>query len=385
MKTIKQVDFKGKKVFIRVDFNVPVKDGKVSDNTRILAHLQTINFILNQSPKAVILASHLGRPKGERKPELSLKVVVGEVENALNRKVIFLDDCIGEEIKKKIENSNGDVFLLENLRFHKGEEKNDENFARELSSLADVFVQDAFAVVHRAHASTVGITKLLPSYAGFLIEKEVQYLSNLLENPQRPFVAVLGGAKVSTKISVIENLLKKVDKLLIGGAMSYTILKAKGIQIGSSLYEEGFVEKAKEFLKEEKLILPCDHLVSKSLKNPVETKTVKEIPDGFYGVDIGDETIKLYHEKIKNAKTIFWNGPLGIFEVPEFSKGTVAIAKSIAERTSEGAVSVAGGGDSVSAIKKGGFFDKFSHISTGGGASLEFVEGKILPGIEVLK
>jgi len=385
MRTIKQADLRDKKVFIRVDFNVPVKDGKVSDNTRILAHLQTINFILNQSPRAVILASHLGRPKGERKLELSLKVVVGEVENALNRKVIFLDDCIGEEIKKKIENSNGDVFLLENLRFHKGEEKNDENFARELSSLADVFVQDAFAVVHRAHASTVGITKFLPSYAGFLIEKEVQYLSNLLENPQRPFVAVLGGAKVSTKISVIENLLKKVDKLLIGGAMSYTILKAKGIQIGSSLYEEEFVEKAKDLLKEEKLILPCDHLVSKSPEKPIETKIVKEIPDGFYGVDIGDETIKLYADEIRNAKTIFWNGPLGIFEVPEFSKGTVAMAKSIAERTSEGAVSVAGGGDSVSAIKKAGVFDKFSHISTGGGASLEFVEGKKLPGIEVLK
>ncbi|MCD6413421.1 MAG: phosphoglycerate kinase [Elusimicrobia bacterium] len=385
MKTIKDIDFKGKKVFIRVDFNVPVKDGKVSDNTRILAPLQTINFILNQSPKAVILASHLGRPKGEKKPELSLEIVAGELEKSLNRKVIFLDDCIGEKVKKNIETSNGDVFLLENLRFHKEEEKNDENFAKELASLADVFVQDAFAVVHRAHASTVGITKFLPSYAGFLIEKEVQYFSNLLENPQRPFVAVLGGAKVSTKISVIENLLKKVDKLLIGGAMSYTILKAKEIQIGSSLYEEEFVEKAKKLLKEEKLILPCDHLVSKSPQNPVEIKTVREIPDGFYGVDIADETIKLYADEIKKAKTIFWNGPLGIFEVAEFSKGTIAMAERIAERTSEGAVSVAGGGDSVSAIKKAGVFDKFSHISTGGGASLEFIEGKTLPGIAALE
>jgi len=387
MKTVKEIDFSGKKVLIRVDFNVPVRDGKVADDTRIAAHMPTIKYVLDHGAAGVILISHLGRPKGEVKPEFSLKVVCGELEKNLGKNVKFLNDCVGDEVKASASSlKGGEVMLLENLRFHREEKKNNEGFAKELASLANVFVQDAFAVSHRAHASTVGLPKQLPSAAGFLIEKEVKFLSDLLTNPARPFVAVLGGAKISTKIDALTNLLPKVDSLLVGGAMSYTFLKARGEGIGSSLFEEEFVEKVKEIPGETgKLQLPADHLISKSVEKAVDSTISSEIPDGFYGVDIGSETIAHYGEVLKGAKTIFWNGPMGIFEVESFSNGTKEMAKIIAGATRAGAVSVAGGGDSVSAIKEAGVAPDFSHISTGGGASLEFIEGRVLPGIEVLK
>jgi len=386
VKSILKADIKGKRVLVRVDFNVPIKEKKISDNTRILAHGETINYILEKGAKKVILISHLGRPKGKIKPEFSLKIVCGELKKILARDITFFNDCVGDEVKNGISKlQDNSVCLLENLRFHPEEEKNDESFSKELAELADLFVQDAFAVSHRAHASTVGVTKFLPSVAGFLLMKEVKYLSELLLNPVRPFVAVLGGAKVSTKISVMSKLLKKADILLVGGAMSYTFLKALGQNIGSSLYEEDFIGNAKETADVCKnLFLPEDHVISKSPEKPDGERVVKSIPDGFFGVDIGPETVSKYSSIIKRAKTIFWNGPMGIFEVDDFSKGTQKIAEAIAEATTAGAISVAGGGDSVAAVKKAGVSGKFSHISTGGGASLEFVEGKTLPGIEAL-
>ncbi|MFH1352254.1 MAG: phosphoglycerate kinase [bacterium] len=387
MKTLEAIDLKSKRVLVRCDFNVPVKDGKILDNTRILAHIPTINYILEKGASRVILMSHLGRPKGVVNPDFSLKVVCEELRRHLKRNVRFFNDCTGENVREGISRlEEGAVALLENLRFHPEEKKNDAGFAREIASLGDVFIQDAFAVSHRAHASTVGIAGILPSAAGFLIMKEVKYLSELLKEPGHPFVAVLGGAKISTKISVITSLLGKVDTLLVGGAMSYTFLKARGEEIGNSMFEEGFLENAKGILADSKnLVLPVDHVISKSAKEAVEIRVSGLIPEGFYGVDIGSKTISNYTGIIKNAKTIFWNGPMGIFEVADFSKGTREIAKIIAETTRNGAVSVAGGGDSVSAIKKAGVANDFSHISTGGGASLEFVEGRILPGIQALK
>jgi len=388
MKTLKDMNLSGKKVLMRVDFNVPVKNGEVSDDTRLSAHVSTINSILEQGPKSLILISHLGRPKGAPNPEFSLKVVLPDLKKLLGKDVHFFEDCAGPGTKENLEKlPDGSISLLENLRFYSEEKNNDKAFARKLASYGDVFIQDAFAVSHRAHASTAGIPELLPSAAGFLIQKEVKYLSDLLKNPSKPFVAVLGGAKVSTKISVMKSLLSKVDYLLVGGAMSYTFIKARGESTGLSLVEDDFLEKAKEIEKSagEKLMLPVDHLISKSFETPLENSVSEKIPDGFYGVDIGPQTIQKYEEVLRNAKTIFWNGPMGVFEVNEFSAGTRKIARIIAEATKSGAVSVAGGGDSVSAIKKTGVASDFSHISTGGGASLEFVEGRQLPGIEALK
>ncbi|MFH1958108.1 MAG: phosphoglycerate kinase [bacterium] len=387
MKTLEEIDLKSKRVLVRCDFNVPVKEGKILDNTRILAHIPTINYILEKGASRVILMSHLGRPKGVVNPDFSLKVVCEELQRHLKRSVRFFNDCTGENVREGISRlEEGAVALLENLRFHPEEKKNDAGFAREIASLGDVFIQDAFAVSHRAHASTVGIAGILPSAAGFLIMKEVKYLSELLKEPGRPFVAVLGGAKITGKIQVITSLLGKVDKLLVGGAMSYTFLKARGEEIGNSMFEEEFLKNAKGILADSKnLVLPVDHVISKSAKEAVESRVSDRIPEGFYGVDIGSKTIANYAGIIKNAKTIFWNGPMGIFEVESFSKGTREIAKIIAETTRNGAVSVAGGGDSVSAIKKAGAANDFSHISTGGGASLEFVEGRVLPGIQALK
>jgi len=387
MKTLEEIDLKSKRVLVRCDFNVPVKDGKISDNTRILAHIPTINYILEKGAARVILMSHLGRPKGVANPDFSLKIVGEELQKLLKKDVHFYENCTGENVREGISQlEEGAVILLENLRFHPEEKTNDAGFAKEIAALGDVFIQDAFAVAHRAHASTVGIPRILPSAAGLLIMKEVKYLSELLRDPGHPFVAVLGGAKISTKISVITSLLGKVDKLLVGGAMSYTFLKARGEEIGNSMFEEKFLENAKGILTNAKnLVLPVDHVISKSVKDAVESRVSNMIPEEFYGVDIGSETISKYAEIIKNSKTIFWNGPMGIFEVADFSKGTREIAKIIAEATKKGAVSVAGGGDSVAAIKKAGAADGFSHISTGGGASLEFVEGHILPGIQALK
>ncbi|PKM99935.1 MAG: phosphoglycerate kinase [Elusimicrobia bacterium HGW-Elusimicrobia-2] len=388
MKTLRDMDLRDKKVLVRVDFNVPVKNGEVSDDTRLSAHVPTINSILEQRPRSIILMSHLGRPKGAPDPDFSLKVVLPRLEKLLAQKVYFFEDCVGDNTKEGLENlPQGSIALLENLRFHSEEKNNDANFAKQLASYGDVFIQDAFAVSHRAHASTAGIPALLPSAAGFLIQKEVKYLSELLKNPKKPFAAVLGGAKVSTKISVMKSLLSKVDYLLVGGAMSYTFLKARGENTGLSLVEDDFLEKAKEIAGAagEKLLLPSDHVISKSFKEALENSVSSAIPDGFYGVDIGPETVQKYSRILKKAKTIFWNGPMGVFEVKEFAEGTKKIAEIIAESTKAGSVSVAGGGDSVSAINKTGVADDFSHISTGGGASLEFVEGRMLPGIEALK
>jgi len=389
MKSIKEADVKGKKVLVRVDLNVPLKDGKITDNTRIVSALPTIKYLIENRAK-VILCSHLGRPKGEVKLELSLKPVYEEFKKLLpDVNIYFVDDCIGEKVKSKAsELKEGEILILENLRFHKEETKNDEDFAKELSSVADIFVSDAFGTVHRAHASTVGVTKFLPSYAGFLLEKEIEFLSKVTESPERPFIAIIGGAKISTKIGVIENLLKKVDKLLIGGAMAYTFLKKKGISVGKSLVEDEYLEIAGKILEKDsqKLILPVDHVIANDIENPtrIENTSDESIPDEFIGVDIGKNSIKKYGEILKEAKTVFWNGPLGIFEKEEFSKGTREIGKIVASLTEKGAISVVGGGDSVAAVKKEGLQDKITHISTGGGASLEFVEGKELPGIKSL-
>ncbi|RLD17615.1 MAG: phosphoglycerate kinase [Caldiserica bacterium] len=390
MRSIKDADVKGKRIFVRGDLNVPLKEGEVRDNTRIVALLPTIKYLVENGSK-VILASHLGRPKGKVVPELSLKPVYEELKKLLpSTNIYFVNDCVGEEVKNKVnELKEGEILLLENLRFHPEEEKNDENFAKELASLADIFVQDAFGTVHRAHASTVGIAKFLPSYAGFLLEKEVKFLSKVTENPEKPFIAIIGGAKISTKIGVIENLLKKVDKLLIGGAMAYTFLKKKGKNIGKSLCEDEYLEVAGKVLDnaEDKLLLPLDHIVTDNIDEPkrIENTPDENIPDDMIGVDIGTKTISEYAETIKEAKTVFWNGPLGVFEKDEFSKGTREIGKIVAELTEKGTVTVVGGGDSVAAVKKENLQDKISHISTGGGASLEFVEGKKLPGLEVLE
>lgn len=388
-KTVKDIDLKNKKVLVRCDFNVPMDENRnITDNRRIVAALPTIKYLLEQNCK-VVLCSHLGRPKGEFKPEFSLKPVAKELSKLLGQEVIMAKDVIGEDAKNKAENlKNGEVLLLENVRFHREETDNDPEFAKKLASFGEVFVNDAFGTAHRAHASTEGVTKYLPAVSGFLIEKELKFLGETLENPERPFVAILGGSKVSDKIGVIENLLEKVDTLIIGGGMAYTFFKAQGYSVGDSLCEEDkcdlaleIMEKAKE--KKVKFLLPIDNKIGKEFKPDTESKTVKstEIPDGWEGLDIGEETIKLYREELQNAKTIVWNGPLGVFEFDQFAVGTNEIAKALGDID---AIKIIGGGDSAAAVEKAGLADKMTHISTGGGASLEFLEGKKLPGIEAL-
>ena len=388
-KTVKDIDLKNKKVLVRCDFNVPIDENRnITDNRRIVAALPTIKYLLEQNCK-VVLCSHLGRPKGEFKPEFSLKPVAKELSKLLGQEVIMAEDVIGEDAKNKAENlKNGEVLLLENVRFHREETDNDPEFAKKLASFGEVFVNDAFGTAHRAHASTEGVTKYLPAVSGFLIEKELKFLGEALENPERPFVAILGGSKVSDKIGVIENLLEKVDTLIIGGGMAYTFFKAQGYSVGDSLCEEDkcdlaleIMEKAKE--KKVKFLLPIDNKIGKEFKPDTESKTVKstEIPDGWEGLDIGEETIKLYREELQNAKTIVWNGPLGVFEFDQFAVGTNEIAKALGDID---AIKIIGGGDSAAAVEKAGLADKMTHISTGGGASLEFLEGKKLPGIEAL-
>ena len=388
-KTVKDIDLKNKKVLVRCDFNVPMDENKnITDNRRIVAALPTIKYLLEQNCK-VVLCSHLGRPKGEFKPEYSLKPVAKELSKLLGQEVIMADDVIGEDAKNKAENlKNGEVLLLENVRFHREETDNNPEFAKELASFGEIFVNDAFGTAHRAHASTEGVTKYLPAVSGFLIEKELKFLGETLENPERPFVAILGGSKVSDKIGVIENLLEKVDTLIIGGGMAYTFFKAQGYSVGDSLCEEDkcelaleIMEKAKE--KGVKFLLPIDNKIGKEFKPDTESKNVKstEIPDGWEGLDIGEETIKLYKEELQNAKTIVWNGPLGVFEFDQFAVGTNEIAKALGDID---AIKIIGGGDSAAAVEKAGLADKMTHISTGGGASLEFLEGKKLPGIEAL-
>jgi phosphoglycerate kinase len=388
-KSIRDVDIKNKRLLIRVDFNVPQDDdGNITDDIRIRESTFTIDFALRQNSK-IILMSHLGRPNGKVTDEFRLTPIGKRLSELLGRPVKKLDDCIGPEVEKAVaEMADGDIILLENLRFYKEEEKNDPEFAKKLARLGDIFVNDAFGTSHRAHASTEGVTHYLPAVAGFLVEKEIEYFERINKNPDRPFVLILGGAKVSDKIPMIENMLKKVDTILIGGAMAYTFLKQEGVRIGSSLYEKDVAETAKTILEKAKLkgvelLLPVDHIVCDNIDTPnqIITTVDNDIEEGFIGVDIGPKTIALYTEKIKKAKTIVWNGPMGIFEKDGFGEGTKKIAESMAASS---AISVVGGGDSAAAAQKFGVQDRLSHISTGGGASLEYLEGKILPGIAAL-
>jgi phosphoglycerate kinase len=382
--SVRDLDLKGKCVFMRVDFNVPLsEDGQtITSDKRIRASLPTIRYVLDQGA-ALILASHLGRPKGKPNPAMSLKPVARRLEELLGRPVKMAPDCIGPEVEA-MKPAPGEVLLLENVRFHPEEEKNDPEFARKLALGADVFVQDAFGSAHRAHASTVGVAKVLPvAAAGLLMEKELEYLGKAITNPDRPCVALLGGAKVSDKIEVIQNLLRIVDRLLIGGAMAYTFFRAQGRPTGKSKVEEDKVDLAKEVLAQagDKLMLPVDHVVAPELVAGAPSEVVEAIPEDKLGVDIGPKTVAAYSEVIRSAKTIIWNGPMGVFEMPPWDAGTVALAKAVAE---SGAVSVVGGGDSEKAIKAAGVADKITHISTGGGASLEFLAGLELPGVAVL-
>ena len=389
-KTIEDIQVAGKKVLVRVDFNVPLtEDGKVADDKRIVAALPTIQYLLAHNAK-VILCSHLGRPKGQVNPKYSLAPVGEKLAELLpDTQIWFAEDTIGESAKAAIADmKEGEIVLLENTRFHKEEEKNDPEFAKALASLADIFVSDAFGTVHRAHASTVGVANYIPAVAGYLIGKELRIMGEALDNPVRPFVAILGGAKVADKIGVIKNLLTKCDSLIIGGGMAYTFFKAKGYEIGDSLLDADSIDLAKDLMKEAEergvnLLLPIDTVVAKEYAADAEHKTVPSdaIPEGWMGLDIGEKTIELFRETILKAKTVVWNGPMGVFEFPAFAVGTKAIAQACAD--CEG-TTIVGGGDSASAVKKLGYADKITHISTGGGASLEFLEGKVLPGVAVL-
>lgn len=391
-KTVKDIDLKGKKVLMRADFNVPLnEDGVITDDTRIQAALPTIKYILDQGA-SLILMSHLGRPKNEPDPKFSLLPVAKRLSEVLGTEVVFNDDgeIVGQVTKDAAAALKpGQILLLQNTRFRPEEKKNEPSFAKELASLGDVFVEDAFGSSHRAHASTAGVADYLPAVSGFLIQKELDFIGGALEDPKRPFVAILGGSKVSDKIGVINNLLEKVDSLIVGGGMAFTFLKAQGYEIGSSLLEEDKIDLAKELLakaeaKGVKLLLPIDVVVAPEFKADAPATNVKvdAIPSDQMGLDIGVETQKLFADTIKDAKTVIWNGPMGVFEFPEFAKGTVAVAKAMAESD---AVTIIGGGDSAAAVKQLGFEDGMSHISTGGGASLEFMEGKVLPGIDVLE
>ncbi|MCI1958958.1 MAG: phosphoglycerate kinase [Clostridia bacterium] len=387
-KTVDDINVKGKKVLVRCDFNVPIKDGKITDENRITAALPTIKKLISDGGK-VILCSHMGKPKGEVKPELSLAPVAKRLSELLGKDVVFAPDdtVVGENAKKAISQmKDGDVVLLENTRFRKEETKNEDNFSKELASLADIYVDDAFGTSHRAHCSTVGVTKFVKESAvGYLMEKEIDYLGNAVNNPVRPFAAILGGAKVADKINVIGNLIEKVDILIIGGGMAYTFVKAQGYEVGKSLLDEERIDFAKEMIKKAKekgvkLLLPVDTVIVKEFKNDTDFKTVpiSEIPADWEGVDIGEKTRQIFTEALKSAKTVVWNGPMGVFEFENFAKGTYAIAKTLSELD---ATTIIGGGDSAAAVNQLGFGKKMSHISTGGGASLEFLEGKELPGV----
>jgi len=389
-KSVRDIDLKGKRVIMRVDFNVPLdKEGNITDDTRITAALPTIQYVLEQGTKLVLM-SHLGRPKGQVKEEMRLTPVSQRLSELLGKEVIQCRDSIGEETKKIMTGmQTGDVALLENLRFHKEEEANDPEFAKALASFADIYVNDAFGTAHRAHASTEGIAHHLPAVAGFLMEKEINFLGKLLWGPEKPYIAVIGGAKVSSKIGVLEKLLEKVDVLIIGGAMCYTFLKAKGFQVGNSLVETEKVSLAFELIKKSddrgvKLMLPLDHLVAEKIEETAKTRTVdtNAMPANMIGVDIGPKTIRAYKKEIKGGKTVLWNGPMGVFEIDRFAKGTNQIAKALASCRG---TTVIGGGDSVAAVNKIGIADKMDHVSTGGGASLELLEGKELPGITALQ
>ncbi|MGM9928698.1 MAG: phosphoglycerate kinase [Lysinibacillus sp.] len=387
-KSIKDIDVKGKRVFCRVDFNVPMQDGVITDDTRVRAALPTIQYLMDQGAK-VILASHMGRPKGEVKEELRLTPVAKKLSELLGKEVAKADEAYGDAVKAQIEKMNdGDVLLLENVRFYAGEEKNDPELAKEFASLADIFVNDAFGAAHRAHASTEGIAKHIPAVSGFLMQKELDVLGKAMSNPDRPFTAIIGGAKVKDKIGVIENLLDKVDNLIIGGGLAYTFIKAQGYEIGTSLLEEDKIELAKSFMdkakeKGVKFYMPIDAVIAPEFGENVETKIVDidAIPSDWMSLDIGPKTTALYADVIKNSKLVIWNGPMGVFEFDKFANGTKGVAQALADSD---AYSVVGGGDSAAAAEKFHLADKMSHISTGGGASLEFIEGKELPGVVAL-
>jgi phosphoglycerate kinase len=391
--TIDDLDLRGKRVFIRVDFNVPIKDGVVTDGTRIWESTPTIRLVIQKGGR-IVLASHLGRPKGGPDPKYSLLPVSKMLEQLIGRPVRFSSDCIGAVPESKSKSlADGDILLLENVRFHPEEEKNDEAFSKQLATLCDgIFICDAFGSAHRAHASVVGITRFVKqSAAGLLMEKELTYLGKAVTNPVRPFVAILGGAKVSDKIEVVENLMKISDAMLIGGGMAYTFLKSEGHPIGKSLVEDDKLDLARRLRTEAQdkkfpLLLPVDHIIGAECKADTSTKTVSihDTPDGWMGLDIGPKTIETYRQKIASAKTIVWNGPMGVFEMPAFAKGTLEIAKAVAAATTAGATSIVGGGDSVAAVHQSGVSNQISHISTGGGASLEFLGGRKLPGVEAL-
>lgn len=389
-KTVEDIEVKGKKVLVRCDFNVPLKDGVITDVNRLNGALPTIKYLVDNGAR-VILCSHMGKPKGEPKPELSLAPVAAKLSEMLGKEVVFAadDNVVGENAKAAVAAmKDGDVVLLQNTRYRKEETKNGVEFSKELASLAEVFVNDAFGTAHRAHCSTVGVTEFLPVAAcGYLIQKELKFLGNAVDNPVRPFVAILGGSKVSDRINVINNLLEKVDTLIIGGGMAYTFLKAQGYTVGTSLCEDDKIEYAKEMMdkaakKGVKFLLPVDHRVAAEFKDVEAVVTEDQnIQDGFMGLDIGPKTEKLYADAVKEAKTVIWNGPMGVFEFENFNKGTIAVAKAMADAD---ATTVIGGGDSAAAVNTLGFGDKMTHISTGGGASLEFLEGKELPGIAAL-
>ena len=389
LNTIKEADLKGKRVLIRVDFNVPLKNGVVTDNTRIKAALPTVQYILEQGASLVVM-SHFGRPKGQKNPDFSMAPIAKEFEKLLGRPVKLAPDVIGPEVEAEVKALKpGEVLLLENVRFYKEEEANDPEFAKTLASYGDIYCNDAFGTAHRAHASTEGVSHYLPSYAGFLIEKEVKFMAPLLENPEKPFVAIIGGSKVSSKITVLESLVKTCDTIVIGGGMAYTFLSVLGNKIGKSLFEPDYVDTAKAFLEKAKekgvkVILPVDNVCAKEFSENAEPILVDSdnISDDLMGMDIGPKTVALITDALKDAKSVVWNGPMGVFEFDAFAKGTEAVAKALA---ASNATTVVGGGDSVAAINKFGFASKISHVSTGGGASLEFLEGKTLPGIKALE
>jgi phosphoglycerate kinase len=384
-KTIEDIDATGKKVLVRVDFNVPIKDGEVGDDTRIQAALPTLKYLMDHQA-SLILCSHLGRPKGEVKPEFSLKPVADYLSKLLGQTVTFVEDCIGsvaEQAARQLE--PGEVLLLENTRFHAGEKKNDQDMAKQLAGLADFYVNDAFGSAHRAHASTEGVAQYLPSVAGFLMEKEIRYLGQAIANPERPFIAILGGAKISDKIGVIHNLLNRADQVLIGGGMANTFFKAQGYPVGDSLVEDDSLETARELIKlaDVRLRLPVDVVIGDKFEADAEqiVMSMGPIPDGWRILDIGPETVKIFGKPISEAGTVVWNGPMGVFEFPRFAKGTIGLAEAVAK---SGATSIIGGGDSVAAVKQAGLAENVTHISTGGGASLEMLEGKVLPGMAAL-
>lgn len=385
-KTVRDIDVKGKRVLVRVDYNVPIKDGKVTDDTRIKAAMPTLNYLLDNGA-ALILCSHLGRPKGGPDPKYSLKPVADYLGQMMGKKVLFAEDCIGPAAEAAVKNLKpGDVLLLENTRFHPEEEKNDPEMARKLASLADVYVNDAFGSAHRAHSSTEGVARFLPAVAGFLMEDEIKYLGQAIENPKRPFVAILGGAKISDKIGVIRNLLTKADHVLVGGGMANTFFKAQGYAMGDSLVEDEALDTAREILKTAgtKLRLPVDVVLGDRFDAEAESKLIPmgSVPDGWRIMDVGPETVAHFAKVISGAGTVVWNGPMGVFEFPKFAKGTFGIAEAVAN---SGAISIVGGGDSVAAVNQSGLESKITHISTGGGASLEMLEGLTLPGLAALQ